>query len=332
MRRRPHPFLATSILVLGLAASAWAQAAAPDTALDLAAALRIASQNNLELRSARLKRAQAIAGVRAAGQLPNPTLTFGAARDTPHESVLIDQSLELGGKRSSRIQLAQQEAKATDVEIAALERQIRHRTRDAFFKYVLARTIEALSNDSLKVAQRVQQTAQDRFNAGDVPQLEVIQASVETARAQVEQTTATQETKSAAAQLAALLNVPAGAPLLVNESLDSPLPAADLVALNKQASDENADIRKLTQELEVEKRRAQLLRAQRIPNLDLQFGSDFNSPPEFNAGPRGQVAIALPLFSRNQGELAQSSAAQQVLQLATDASRRNVSAQVEAAY
>ena len=59
--------------------------------LTVAAAIDLAEKQNLDLVAARAQRAVALAGVRVAGERPNPTLSFGASRDTPHENVLIDQ-------------------------------------------------------------------------------------------------------------------------------------------------------------------------------------------------------------------------------------------------
>jgi cobalt-zinc-cadmium efflux system outer membrane protein len=74
------------------------------------------------------------------------------------------------------------------------------------------------------------------------------------------------------------------------------------------------------------------LKAERIPDLVLDAGVDFNSPHDFRYGPRSQLSIGLPLFSRNQGEIAQSLANERVLEAETAATERSVSARVEAAY
>ena len=75
-----------------------------------------------------------------------------------------------------------------------------------------------------------------------------------------------------------------------------------------------------------------MLKAERIPNLGFQVGSDFNAPQDFRAGPRGALTMELPLFARNQGQIAQSSAQQQVLEAERMATERAMAARVEAAY
>ena len=76
----------------------------------------------------------------------------------------------------------------------------------------------------LELAKRLEQIARDRFNAGDVPQLEVIQAGLEVARAQADHKVAQQEEKVSLSQLNALLNEPATTDWEPVESLED-LPA-----------------------------------------------------------------------------------------------------------
>lgn len=300
--------------------------------MDLKTVLALAESSNLELRAARQQRAVSIAGVKVAGQVPNPTLTFSAARDTPHESVLWDQPLELGGKRGKRIAVANEELKATEIDIGVLGRQIRHRTRDAFYKALLSRAQAQQSKAALDLSTRIRDAVRQRFDAGDVAELEVIQAEVEVARSSTEYEAATQNQKIADAQLAVLLNQPLErAPVL--QGLVEQLPTAEtLAALSDRALHTNTEVLRTTQELAIEERRLSLARSQRVPNLDLQAGVDLNSPGEFDVGPRGQIGITLPLFNHGQGEIAQSSARLELLRLSLQAQRNNAQVQVYAAY
>lgn len=300
--------------------------------MDLKTVLALAESSNLELRAARQQRAVSIAGVKVAGQVPNPTLTFSAARDTPHESVLWDQPLELGGKRGKRMAVANEELKATEIDIGVLGRQIRHRTRDAFYKALLSRAQAQQSKAALDLSTRIRDAVRQRFDAGDVAELEVIQAEVEVARSSTEYEAATQNQKIADAQLAVLLNQPLErAPVL--QGLVEQLPTAEtLAALSDRALHTNTEVLRTTQELAIEERRLSLARSQRVPNLDLQAGVDLNSPGEFDVGPRGQIGITLPLFNHGQGEIAQSSARLELLRLSLQAQRNNAQVQVYAAY
>src|SRR5690242_2865363 len=186
---------------------------AEDSGLDLKTALHIAETNNLELQAARQQRAVALAGLKTAGQLMNPTVTASVSRDAPHEGVLLGQTLELGGKRGRRIAVAREEQKATEIDISILERQIRQRTREAFYQVLWSRAQTEQTKAALDLATRIRDVVNQRYQVGDVAQLEVIQAEVELARSSAEFQTAEQEQKVADAQLAALLNRPLETPL-----------------------------------------------------------------------------------------------------------------------
>jgi outer membrane protein, heavy metal efflux system len=304
-----------------------APAGAQDAPLDLKTALQIAESSNLELRAARQQRAVALAGIKVAGQLMNPSISATVSRDTPHEGVLLGQTLELGGKRGRRIALSREEQKSTEIDIAVLERQIRQRTREGFYRVLWSRAQTEQSKAALDLATRIRDVVNQRYQLGDVAQLELIQAEVEMARSAAEFQTAQQEQKVADAQLAALLNRPLETPLELSGKL-SDIPAQPTrQAIVDAALQSNAEMKKTTQELAIEQRRLELARAQRIPNLDLQAGVDLNAPGDYRVGPRGQVGIQLPLFYRGQGEVAESNARLEFLRLSLESTRTAATAE-----
>lgn len=302
--------------------------------LTVASAVVIAERQNLDLIAARAQRQVALAGVRTAGQRPNPTASFAALRDTPHESLFFDQQLEIGGKRRRRIEVAQQETALTEEDIAAVERQVRMNVRDAYFGLAHARAVTAQQAEVLKLAQRLRDIAQARFDAGDVPQLEVTQTELQVARAQTDFQVAQQEERVALSDLNALLNEPAAMNWDLGDALSILPPPETLDQLLTRSGATNSEIAQIVQEAKVEQSRTQLLKAERIPNLGIEWGVDFNSPgPDgFRYGPRGMITMELPIFSRNQGEIAQSQATQAALSGQLTAARRSVDAQVESAY
>jgi len=300
--------------------------------LTLHAALELAARQNLDLAAARRRRAVALAGVRIARQRPNPSLSFTALRDEPHEGVFVGQPLEIGGKRRRRIDVARAQGGVTEVEIATLERQVRRSTREAFYRAALAHAETARLAEVLKLAQRLQQIAQQRFEAGDVAQLEATQAGLEAARAEADLEVARQREKVSLSQFNALLNEPATTAWELRSTLEDPLPPLTLSDLLQRADQLNPDLQHLAQEQKVEQSNRELLKAERIPNLDLELGTDFNAPRDFQVGPRSQMTVMLPLFTRNQGEIAQSLANQLVLESEATAARRAVAGRVESSY
>jgi len=300
--------------------------------LDLHTTLMAAESANLELRAARQQRALALAGLTTARQLPNPTVSFTAARDTPHEGVLLDIPIELGGKRGKRVAVAREEQKGTDIDIAVLARQIRRRTREAFFRSLSAREQTGQAKNALDLATRIRDLAQQRYEAGDVAQLEVLQADVEVARTSADYETTAQAQRSADVALAALLNRNLEAPLSLQAQLQEIPPEPTLPTVTEQAMASSGDLLKTAQDLKTEERRLDLAKAQKIPNIDLSGGTDFNSPPDFRVGGKGGIAVTLPLFYHGQGEVAQSTARLELLRATLASQRTNVAAEIAGAY
>ena len=110
------------------------------------------------------------------------------------------------------------------MEIAALSRQIRRAVRDGFYQAEFAKAVSAQKAELQTLARRLRDIAQSRFEAGDVAQLEVIQADLEAARADAELQLARQEEGVAMSRLNALLNEPAVARWDLVSALDA-LPA-----------------------------------------------------------------------------------------------------------
>jgi cobalt-zinc-cadmium efflux system outer membrane protein len=300
--------------------------------LSIQEALDLADKQNLDLAAARRQRAVALAGIQIAKQRPNPTANFTALRDEPHEGLFFDQPIEVGGQRGRRIDVARQEGALTEVEIATLARQVRRSTREAYYATAYARAESERLSRVVDLARRLDQIAQDRYKAGDVAQLEVVETGLEVSRAEADLQVARQREIVSLSELNALLNEPATKPWELAGTLEDTTPTTRLEDLLSRAYQSNPDLQHLGGEKKVEESRRSLLKAERIPDLVLDAGMDFNSPRDFRYGPRGQVSIGVPLFSRNQGEIAQSLANARVLDAETAATERSVSARVEAAF
>src|SRR5437868_824527 len=271
---------ASLILIAVLVHAALAQ----DSALTLQQVLERADQQNPELVAARARRAIALAGVQIAKQRPNPTVSFSVSRDAPHESALMEQPLELGLKRSERIQLAEQEGKVIDVGIATLSRQIRRRAREGFYKVLATRAQAEQLASALELARRLRDIAQSRFELGDVAQLEVLQAQLELSRAETEYKLAAQQANIAVTGLNVLLNQSSATPLTLQGTISELPKTPELKELTAKTAESNSELQRLTQERNVELRRRSLLQWERVPNLGVQFGTDLNSPPDFDVG------------------------------------------------
>ncbi len=306
--------------------------AAPGQPLNLQMAFDLADKQNLDLAAARLQRAIATAGIRIAGEIANPAISFSVSRDAPHESLLFDQDIQVGGQRGRRIAVAREESGLTDLDVAAIQRQVRREVRQAFYGAALALGRTAERAEALELANRLRDIAKQRFQSGDVPQLEVIQAELEASRAEADLEVSREEEKVAWSVLDVLLNEPAETAWQLEGTLEDLPSDAQLADLLARAAQQSPELQHLAQELKVEQSRESLLRAERVPDVGLQLGVDLNAPHDYRVGPRGQITVVLPVFARNQGEIAQAEATERELDASLEATRRSVAGNVEAAY
>jgi len=130
------------------------------------------------------------------------------------------------------------------------------------------------------------------------------------------------------ATLDAVLNFPPQQVLAVTGTLYEHAPVIAYEQALAMATTSNVDLVLLDRQIAVEARRLDLLRAERTPTPILSAGALFNNPPDFNVGSRFGVSVGVPLFSRNQGEIAASIATTGQLRMRREATLRTVENQV----
>jgi cobalt-zinc-cadmium efflux system outer membrane protein len=320
-----------AVALVVLAASRPAPGGAQEPPLTFQSALDLAIANNLDLAVARRGRAVREAGVKTAGQHPNPDLVFESTKDTPHQMLSLDIPFE-PWRRSARIDLAREELKLSDVDDAAAMQALRRRVRVTFYGLLAAEEGMTLAESMVEVAARVREVAQARFEEGAAPRLDVMQADLGLARAKADLELVRSARLSVQAELNGLLNRPPNRPLAVAGDLSAgaPLPTVDQALARATAG--NAELRAAEREVVIEDRRQGLLKAERFPTPVFSLGAVFNAPGEFDVGYRAGLSLAVPIFDRNQGQIAGSLALADQARTRRDALRRSVEAKAFAAH
>ena len=313
-----------------------AQGPAPPSAtaqapLTFRAAMELAIATNLELAAVRRARAIREAELRAAGQWANPEFAAEVTRDTPHGDLAIGYPIDIGRVRSRRVALAKEGMALADIDEAAALRDLRRKVRLAFYGLLAADERLALADGMLKVAERVKEVAQARFDEGAAPRLDVMEAELSVVRVRTEMDLARSARRATQAELNALLNRPPGMTVaLTGEAFDTPeLPTMDRAVADALTS--NLDLRAIDREAAIEDRQLSLLKAERVPTPTFSVGAALNAPGEFDVGAHAGVSLAIPIFSRNQGEIAGSLARTDTIKARREAVRRQVEAAVFAA-
>ena len=286
---------AFALLPLVFAAPAAAQVT-PDNALTLQAALDRALAANPTIAAARLTSAIHLAGRALAGERPNPEATVEFEKETPKQAYGFALPLELGGKRAKRIAVSEATIHAGEAELTATIAQVRNEVRRAYYEVLVAEARLLVLRELRDLSQRVRDTAQARFDAGDAPRLEVLQASLVLAAAENETIAVQGVSVAARTRLNALIGQPLDTSQRLSTSLDAGGPVEVDAALNL-ARTGSATLALLDRQIEQQRARLALAHALRTPDLVPTATLTHDAEPEFTYGWRAGLAITVPIFT-----------------------------------
>ena len=272
--------------------------------LTLDTALQSAFANNPELAAARWEIDIAEGGRQQAGLIPNPVVSWDAEdtrRDTRTTTIKLSQTLELGGKRGARIDVA---ARAQDAAALTLEQRrngLRADVIDSYYAALRAQERLDLAQRSLALAERGLVVANGRVSAGKSSPVEATRAQVQLSEIRLELNRAQIGLTDAYRRLAA--STGSATPdfqAVASHSQSTPAlpPAAQLLARLEQTAELRlAELQVLQNEASVG-----LEKAQRIPDLDVSIGSQYDASVRERVNVVG-VSMPIPLFNRNQGNV-----------------------------
>ena len=318
-----------SLVALLLPARLAAQAPSLDP-LTLELAVERALAANPTIAAARFGRAVRLAGIAVAGERPNPELTFEVEKETPKQSLGIAVPIELAGKRGKRIAVEEAALEVDAAELQATIAQVRSDVRRSYFDTAVAEARLMVLRELRDLAQRARGTAQTRFEQGEAPRLDVLQADLAFNTAEAEVSAAAGTAGAARARLNALLGLPsASAP-----ALSTPLDAAgaiDTSVMLDRARAANAELMVLDRRLDEQRAKVALAHALRVPDAVPTASVTHDAEPEFTYGWRAGVAITLPLFTTHKAGVALEDAALAQLAARREAALFRIAGDVTAA-
>jgi outer membrane protein, heavy metal efflux system len=287
---------------------------------------RMALQNNPTV-------AQADAAVRAAegrraqaGLMPNPIIGYAGeelstrAFDQKSEHyIFAEQEVPLGGKlKKSRDIFARERAQA-QAEAAAQRQRVLNAVRVLYYEALGAQRLIETRGELAKLANEAVEVTGELFNTGAADRPDALQIQVEARRARLDLVMAENERDQIWRQIAAVVGDPFLRPAWLAGDLEQGLPILELDQLLGALLSESPEIKRARNG--VERARASLTRARAepAPNLFLRGGMGYSSelletnplqPLGRKSGPEAfvEVGLRIPLFNRNQGAIAASSA------------------------
>ena len=287
--------------------------------LTLDAVLTLARAHNPTLRAAQAAVAQTTSHAKQAGMLPNPVIGYegdqirGGSYGGGEQGGFVQQTIPLGGKLGLRRDAFREQQRTDELDLATQQQRIEADIESAFYTALaLQQEIETRKHLSA-IAADAALTARQLANVGQADAPDVLQSEVEQEQAALDTLTAEHHYIAAFHQLIAIAGQP-DLPLtrLAGDLTATPAQPPSLDAMLEQSpAVQRAD-------QAVHAAEAQLRSAHRevVPDLTLRAGEQWNNElirqnPDIATGAQSfaSASIDLPLWNRNQGNIAAAQAA-----------------------
>jgi outer membrane protein, heavy metal efflux system len=255
--------------------------------------------------------ARARTGIAARIVPVNPTLELGGGRRTAESgqseydrSIDLAQTFELGGQRGSRLAIARRDEQFALAALEAVRREVTAEVLNAVVAVWRARAVLGFSRDQHLIAEQLVEVSRARQRQGLGPALDVDLAQAAGVQARRDEAVAALDLIDSETRLAQAVGRDAK---LVERA---PLPsgfqfAGGLEALEQHALEHRRDVLAAQAETQNGRARMDLLRRERIPDVTASAGVHHE---EFSNVLAARLSIPLPLFRRNQGEIAEQQA------------------------
>jgi cobalt-zinc-cadmium efflux system outer membrane protein len=272
--------------------------------LSLSDSLDLALKANPDIAVA-IREREAIDGVKVqAATRPNPFVST-SIQDTRSATRQIylqfNQEIELGNKRSARMEAADAFYSKADAELATKQAEIHANVVLAFYELLVAQERAVLAKSSVEVAESALDAASKRVKAGKSSPVEQTKSAVAAATAKIELVQAMTQLNNSRKRLSALWgdNAPSFERATGEVATIPEVSSLD----NLQSLIDNAPSVKLAK-LEINARDAmtKIERSRAIPNITISAGVVNNQEVGLNQALLG-LSIPIPVFDRNQGNV-----------------------------
>ena len=315
--QRPVQFSFSLVSCIGVvtwlvAFGAPATARADTLALD--AALAIAEARSPEVRAAQARIDQGRGRRTVAGYaLPsNPTIDLGfksdvlfANRSEKAIDVGLEQELEIFGQRGLRIDVADTELAARQLELAASRLAVRAAATVAYFDLMFRERRAAAFADVVEQATRLAEAARRRLAAGDIGEAEYQLVAADLVSVRAEARRAESERIAAQARLNTLVGRPSASATVTAGDFPPIVAAAPLDRLLAWAHDRRPEIRAAKKDVEARSSEVALRQRERLPNPTVALGYSYDrTEMEGESQFLGvRLSLPLPLVRRGGGEI-----------------------------
>ncbi|MGY2296134.1 TolC family protein [Pseudomonas yamanorum] len=272
--------------------------------LTLESALQTAFANNPDMAAAQWEIDIAQGGRQQAGLIPNPVASWDAEdtrRNSRTTTVKLSQTLELGGKRGARIDVATRAQEAAALTLEQRRNGLRADVIDGYYGALRAQERLDLAQRSLALAERGLVVANGRVTAGKSSPVEATRAQVQLSEIRLEFNRAQMGLTDAYRRLAASTGA-ASTDFQAVAPQAQAVPALPPTAQLLGRLEQTVELRLAELQIVQGEAALGLEKAQRIPNLDVSIGSQYDASVRERVNVVG-VSMPIPLFNRNQGNV-----------------------------
>ena len=277
---------------------------------------KIAHDSNPTLRQAEAEIRAANAHRQQAGLYPNPTVGYtadevrGGSVGGGKQGFFVEQTIVTAGKRGLSRNVFANEANIAGIEAEEQRMRVTSAVKMAFLRVLAAQELLDARRDLAKIAQDSAETQTRLENTGQADESEVLESEIEAQRmriaARMQENTLREEWRS----LAAVIGRPDMPISAVAGDLEKDWPDLNEEQIVETIASQSPAVH--IADATAIRAQSVLARAKResIPDLQLRAGMEYNNEllgsVPFAKGWEGigSVGVQLPIFNRNQGEVA----------------------------
>ena len=231
-------------------------------------------------------------------------------RDIDSKSAGFSQAIPIRGQWGLRVRSAEAGLSRANAFVKDVERQVAGDVLRTFGDVLVGQERVALAREIVALTTEVRDTAAKLLEAGAVPQLDMLRASVELERAKNRRVSEERNLGTAQRDLALLLGRDPSAPVRAEGPLTFPVPAGDLAALQREARANRPDRVAAQAAARVAAAELEVVKAERL-FPEVRVGLRYDESRDFEAVNRSgllTLSIPLPLFNRRQGDTERATA------------------------
>jgi cobalt-zinc-cadmium efflux system outer membrane protein len=269
------------------------------------------------------------------GLRPNPTIGYQGEEigDEGHAGMqggYFSQEFVTAGKLGLSRAVALREVAATEQRLERTRLQVLTTVRMYYYESLAAERALALAKQLEQVGSQALEASELRLKALEGTKAAMLQSQVEYNSAQLLAEQATNRRDAARRRLASVVGSQESITAPLDDTLGSKLPTLDWESARVRLLAESPELAQLRFEVDAARWAVQRQVAGRVPNVTVMSGAQYDYATEF-AMANVQVSMPIPVFNRNQGNIATASGQLVAAQSALEARELSLTQQLATA-